>query len=43
MGRVGITSKGTTDEIGLGICFDLNYKDLVIRFGKWYLAIGVKK
>ena len=40
---IKITNYGNTHEIGLGISFDLHYKDLVIRFGKWYLAIGVKR
>ena len=40
---IKITNYGNTHEIGLGICFDLHYKDLVFRFGKWYIAIGWKK
>ena len=40
---IKITNYGTTHEFGLGFCWDFEYKDFVIRFGKWYLAIGIKR
>lgn len=40
--RLKITSKGITQGIGIGINYDLEYKDLVFHIGKWYLAIGIR-
>ena len=38
-----ITSKGASGSFGFGVNYDLNYKDLVIEFGPWYIAIGIRK
>ena len=38
-----ITSRGTTGSCGIGIKYDLGYKDFVLEFGFWYIAIGVRK
>ena len=40
---IKITNYGTTHEFGLGFCWDFEYKDFVFRFGKWYIAIGIKR
>lgn len=34
---------GHNQQIGLGIGWDTEYKDLVFEFGAWWLAIGLKK
>lgn len=40
---IKITSKGTTQEFGIGLAWDFEYKDFVIRFAKYYIAIGIKR
>ena len=40
---IKITNYGNTHEFGIGFCWDFEYKDFVIRFAKYYIAIGWKK
>lgn len=40
--RIGVTSRGTSSEFGIGIFWDMEYKDIVLKFGGYYVAFGKK-
>ena len=35
-------TRGTTQKFGIGLSWDLEYKDVVFELANWYIAIGLR-